>query len=490
MHISELRLKNFKRFGEVTISLDRAITLLLGPNSSGKSSAIKAILALKQTASPTNENESLATQGEYVDLGVYKDYVHGHDTSKNIEISTTFTSASDGFLMPEGSNGKINLRLEYSHDHITQQARLQELTVCDGGSGDQILHITKKKTRDTYYLELPREAIAKHFPILNRGPKGSEDPLREASHKVSVRIDDRFSIVPDIHGNDSLSGSKRELSTYGLPAYIAKFIIDEFFRGLDKEFFYLGPLRKSPSRSYARTGHLLSVGAAGEHTPSVLANLKARASKERSSRPVQRQRLEQLNSWIDLLFPGKIVSTESIDELIKLKVYNGSGDVDAISDVGFGVSQILPILVQIAVMPDGSTLIIEQPELHLHPSVQTRLAEIVAIASLSGRRFLIETHSEHFVRGLQLAVAAAPDTDGHQGISTSDVSFIYVPDAPHPPLLLELNEWGEFEQEWPPGFFDEAYRLAMKLLQKKMQALSKSSNSNNDGEISEIRRPR
>jgi predicted ATPase len=173
------------------------------------------------------------------------------------------------------------------------------------------------------------------------------------------------------------------------------------------------------------------------------------------------------------LFPGRIVEAKTVDELVKLEIAHADRRADTISDVGFGISQILPILVQISVMPDRSTLIIEQPELHLHPSVQTKLAEVLAAASKSGRRFIVETHSEHFVRGLQLAISNdRAKARAKLRMDAREVRFLYIPEAPSAPMTLPVNEWGEFTEEWPTGFFDEAYRLSMQLLNNKMKILA------------------
>lgn len=473
MHISALELKNFKRFSSARFDLSSKITVLLGPNSSGKSSAIKAILALKQTASTTNENETLATQGDYVDLGIYKDYVFDHKIENKIEIATTIEEAPRIFPASILSNASIRISLVLGHDHTTEQSRLLELHVVAAGSGQELLTICKKTTRETYSIRVP-EGTAKEFArIILPESAGSRANaiIRMWVRGQTVRIDDRYVITPEKRSDTS----KKDYVDDFL-VYFARGLIDAFFRGLDKEFFYLGPLRRSPSRSYARTGHLLSVGPAGEHTPSVLANLKARAAKERSAQPVQRKRLSQFNDWMQTLFPGRIVEAKSVDELVKLLIYQSGPRGDAISDVGFGISQILPILVQIAVMPDKSTLLIEQPELHLHPSVQTRLAEVLAAASRSGRRFIVETHSEHFVRGLQLAISnERTKPRAKSRLSAKEVRFLYVPEAPKQTIALEVNEWGEFLQDWPSGFFDEAYRLSMQLLQNKMRVLSEES---------------
>lgn len=263
-------------------------------------------------------------------------------------------------------------------------------------------------------------------------------------------------------------------------------MINSVLRGLDRDFFYTGPLRRSPSRSYGRTAHLLSVGAAGEHTPSVLANLKSRAAKERSKERPQTKRLEQLTNWIETIFPGCRIETKTVEELVKLEINKHQSRKEVISDVGFGISQVLPILVQAAVMPTETTLLIEQPELHLHPNAQTKLAEVIADASNSGRRFLIETHSEHFVRGLQLAVSNNTVNKGKIAyrLKPSDINFIYIPHSPSKPHELILDKWGDFIEEWPSGFFDEAYKSSMELLRNKIEAgLEKTKDSSNENPL-------
>ena len=272
-----------------------------------------------------------------------------------------------------------------------------------------------------------------------------------------------------------------------LPVALLTRLVTSVLRGLDRDFFYTGPLRRSPSRSYGRTAHLLSVGPAGEHTPSVLANLKSRAAKERSKERPQSKRLDQLNKWVDAISPGCRIESKAVEELVKFEIVRSDGGREVISDVGFGISHVLPILVQAAVMPADTTLLIEQPELHLHPSAQTKLAEVIADASNSGRRFLIETHSEHFVRGLQLAVSNGSAKRGFLAnrLQPSDITFIYIPRSPAVPHELLLDTWGEFSDPWPSGFFDEGYLAAMKLLQNKIITQSKTEVESPSGNIPE-----
>lgn len=474
MYTSEVSLENFKRFAKVEIDLSSNITLLLGPNSSGKSSILKALLALKQTASPANEHEVFSAQGDYVDLGVYKDYVIEHDLSKKIRIGLTTPNSPLNF----STTSKLT-RIEFcfGYDFATEQARLLEIVVCEqNGSGKPLIRLVKKQTRDSFLLTLDRSFGQQVVSSIYKDPSklNGEKIVDSWCKGRSVRLGDRYQFTSE---KTTKKGPAQPDFFTDFPISIFSNYVNTVLRGLDRDFFYVGPLRRSPSRSYARTAHLLSVGASGEHTPSVLANLKAKASKERSKERPQGRRMDQLTRWIERIFPDIKIDSKTIEELVKLEIERAGGKKEVISDVGFGFSQVLPILVQAAVMPENTTLLVEQPELHLHPSAQTRFAEVIADASNSGRRFLIETHSEHFIRGLQVAVSngTAKKAPAHNRLKPTDLKFIYVPKSPAEPREMALDIWGDFTEPWPSGFFDEGYLSSLKILHNKMHAQTKLS---------------
>jgi predicted ATPase len=466
VYIRKIRLINFKRFKDAEIDLSSKITVLLGPNSSGKSSVIKAILALKQTASPANDGEPLAAQGEYVDLGIYKDYVLEHKVNENIELKLELSSDANrfGWLHSNRKTEAVSFSLRLGHDVVTKQARLLGVSYSVDKDSGIYFNIDRKKTRDAF-LVTPSENAAKL--IADRLFKSDRSEMKTQKiwkDGISTQIDGKYSFRPIEVGRE-----KTPYSDY--PILLVSEGVSSVLRAFDRDFYYVGPLRRSPARSYGRSGRLLAVGAAGEHTPSVLANLEARAGKERSPTAFHKTRIKELKKWVSLLFPSREVDAQSEEALVKLLISRSDGQKEAISDVGFGVSQILPILVQMAVMPDDATLLVEQPELHLHPSVQTKFAKVVAQACLSGRRFVMETHSEHFVRGLQLAISEAQlIADGENKISSDDIGFLYIPEAPELPHRMDTNKWGEFKEKWPSGFFDEAYKLAKQLLINKAVA--------------------
>ena len=121
-----------------------------------------------------------------------------------------------------------------------------------------------------------------------------------------------------------------------------------------------------------------------------------------------------------------------------------------LTDAGFGVSQVLPALVLLYYVPEGSTVLMEQPEIHLHPSVQSGLADVIlTVARTRNVQVIVESHSEHLLRRFQRRIVEgemAPD----------DVKLYFTSMAKGSAQLrsLELNEFGEF-RNWPENFFGD-----------------------------------
>jgi predicted ATPase len=124
----------------------------------------------------------------------------------------------------------------------------------------------------------------------------------------------------------------------------------------------------------------------------------------------------------------------------------------SLTDVGFGVSQLLPVLVLLYYVPEGSTVILEQPELHLHPSVQSGLADIFIDAYKNrGVQILLESHSEHLLQRLQRRVA-------EEQISPEDVAlyFCSLEQGESKLTPLELDEYGVI-RNYPKDFFGDRF---------------------------------
>ena len=211
---------------------------------------------------------------------------------------------------------------------------------------------------------------------------------------------------------------------YGFPDEVVAYYQNaEFVQSLnlahEKLFgsiYYLGPLRTKAERLYTWSGITPeSVGFAGENT--IAAILAARDRKislgyRRPTKPFEEiiaLKLKEMGLIEE--FNVKVISKQRQDYEVKVRT-KGSEDWVDLPDVGFGISQVLPVLVQCFYAPAGSIILMEQPEIHLHPSAQSALADVM-IDVINSRengkdrniQLLIETHSEHFLRRLQRRIA-------------------------------------------------------------------------------------
>jgi hypothetical protein len=211
--------------------------------------------------------------------------------------------------------------------------------------------------------------------------------------------------------------------------------------------FLLGPLRPEAQRFYLLTGSRPSdVGLSGEKAVDVLWMQGRRVPKLLQ---FVRHWLERLELSLDLKLrripETSFVAVEFLDPRTRTPVQ--------LADVGVGASQILPALIGGYMAPEGSTLVVEQPELHLHPAAQAEVADAF-LQLINDKSFVIETHSEHFVRRIQRRIA-----DGT--ITPEQVALYFVEEDELGSHIQEigLDMSGSFlEQELPLGFFDVDYR--------------------------------
>ena len=215
-----------------------------------------------------------------------------------------------------------------------------------------------------------------------------------------------------------------------------------------EDLFPISPFRKPPERWYIFRGTSPShVGYQGDLLPDLLLR-----------RP---ELVDETNEWLKRLNIGyelevKAIGSDSGDlfEVRLIDTRRKERVSIALPDVGFGVSQLLPFIVQ-SLVSEKRIISIEQPEVHVHPRLQADLGDLLAEAIQEPRqnRFIIETHSEHLILRLQRLVRK-------QQIKPEDVSVIYVSRGPEGAKAerLRLDEDGDFIDEWPGGFFSERLR--------------------------------
>ena len=253
-------------------------------------------------------------------------------------------------------------------------------------------------------------------------------------------------------------------------------VLREFFTASLK---YLGPLREEPRPIYplAEAPDLRDVGLKGEHTAVVLnvyqnTHIAYIPSAYFASEGDQRQQaktaplLEAVQDWLHYMGLADGITPIDRGKLgheMRVQTQDRDHAYDLIH-VGVGVSQILPLLVQALLAEPGSTLILEQPELHLHPRVQTRLADFLLSMIMLEKQCLVETHSEYIINRLRYAAAK---TKGGRVAAQVMIYFVEHQEGQSGYRPITINKYGVIE-EWPKGFFDETEEMAAEILQAGM----------------------
>ena len=229
-----------------------------------------------------------------------------------------------------------------------------------------------------------------------------------------------------------------------------------------------GPLKSYPlSESFAQRGDL---GTKGEYTLNYLHAHESESLEENDPRCQGRPNrliLGVLEHWLQEVSPGVHLHFEpvrSADALIPGFSFDQKGDIPTeqfrATNVGFGLSYILPVLAAM-LAPSGTLCLIENPEAHLHPQGQTRMAELAVRASMAGVQVIVETHSDHFLDGVRISV--------RDGVISPDQVVIHYFERDGNSVSVispEVDLDGRLSI-WPTGFFDQHEENLMKLLKPR-----------------------
>jgi len=425
-----LQLKNFRRFEDTGPITFAPVTLYFGKNSSGKTSLLRSPLLLKQMVQARGIEVPLV--GAEVDLGSYRELVHQGQLRRNVEISFEVGQMLGAptwgqprmlqRLHPDYGDFIESMRVHVELHWNVRNSRTQmdKLVLASSSSGAEI----KMTRRGPAELLLEFPAQAKRFVVDNPLTFSALRFLDLSTSAASGRQDQPS---PELNALDYLT-------------FMAVNSIQSAAAGL----IHIGPLRDVPDRAY-RTDQAGQAGSAGSIVE-VLAG--ERQAQKRVSQALQLIGMAR-DVTLKTLAPGYvgIVLTDST-----------TGRLDNLADVGFGVSQVLPILVTLATAPRGATVLIEQPELHLHPDAQGQLADV--LFQLSRERNLtlvLETHSEHILLRAQRRIAEGQ-------LAADDVAPYFV-DAGQV-RRAAIDDLGRLDSEaMPGGFFEEEWVDAVKLAQ-------------------------
>ncbi len=259
---------------------------------------------------------------------------------------------------------------------------------------------------------------------------------------------------PIINYFRSLNDLYNKLNGYLTSIYEIREILDNLGSNLDffyNKLYYIGPLRKFPQRYYSITGETAEdVGFKGEFFPHLL-----KESIEKKDLTII---FDKVKDWLKIFELAKDTDIKRYSEIqeflsIIFKEFFSGLKVN-ITDMGVGTSQLLPIIIEGFFISSNSVLIIEQPEIHLHPKAQARLGDLFIDFVRGDKTLIIETHSEHLIQRIQRRIS-------ENIISNKIVNFFYITMGEDGSIIrkLEINEDG-FIENIPEGFFDEDFKEA------------------------------
>ena len=296
-----------------------------------------------------------------------------------------------------------------------------------------------------------------------------QDILSENAEEETIEVTlawkectDPFHFIFDYAGKSDLQPIR---NSGGLP--------EENLSLFSKDFQYLSADRISPKAAYEASDYYIndlnSIGNHGEYTAHYIAengltplNIKALQHPDAPS-PLL---LDNLDKWMSEISPGIRIHTQlhaAMNSVALSYSFEQGKEMTAEfkpQNVGFGLTFVLPVLVAVLRAKPGEMLIIENPEAHLHPGGQSVLGKLCSIAAASGVQLFIESHSDHFLNGVRVAVKEGV-------VSPRQVKIFYLERGHlvHEAMVVspEIDEQGRLSR-WPQGFFDESDRLLEKLL--------------------------
>lgn len=436
---TSIRLRNFKAYRDSKAVPLRPLTLIVGANNSGKSSLLHAILLLAQTLDDSSSRQALVTSGPYVDLGGYFDIVWSAQErrARNFSISVT--------LDPSG----VDRRIRYQRNRDPADAPHTLDTRFVFNSRKNAIVVSRSSVHGDVRI----------FSSARRSGTGYFSPNLPA--KVAENLMLRFRHFLPTHqpsaGFNYRKGDEAVLDA-AMDSDEAWFTwVNEFSR-----VAHVAPLRQ-PVPRFGILGKSMTseLGPGGENLLRVL-----RAGDDDSS---SEERLATgVSKWIADRFK-MLASIELVDVddagtiLALLGDERGGFSGINLANMGEGLSQLLPIVARVLSMPRYGSLLIEQPEIHLHPAAQGDLADLFIAGTEGGdRQCIVETHSEHLILRLRRRIAEG-------SVDPNNVAVLYVERDGSKSAVrrLDLDSAGHFD-DWPKGFFDERYQEALAIAEARL----------------------
>ena len=459
--LTNIRLRNMKALEDTGDLAIKPLTMLIGPNSAGKSTVLQALLMIKQTVDSRDLRNPLTINGPWVEMGSFRDIIRGRDTDSNLAIDLSFASRDPFGWLDWLYNPYASLYFPETDDSDTGMGMLAQVSFKEtryGRIGSQkfafeyVWDSNDEYTNDEYTNPILSGIVllqedGKHHTFNLRVPGPDKDNQASFKDYEWHRTESKFYNVMPEQAQDPLDDT--------LPFLLAQGVNYDFESAFSA-FHYLGPIRARPQRVYNVSGETPhDVGHAGERFADVLISAGS-------------QKLEaKVDEWMAKFDIAAEVKLERMGPgYFFVQLTNPFSKVPVnLADSGFGGSQVIPIIVEGFFAQQDALILLEQPEIHLHPRAQGVLGDLLVDIANEGRRLIVETHSEHMLGRIQTNIAESV-------ISKDDVAVYYFQPGETGTRVRELplDDNGQFESEGlPEDFFTQGYNESM----RQMDAIAK-----------------
>lgn len=437
----KIRLMNFRSIKDSGVLDLRPVNILIGRNNSGKSSVLYALLLLRETMTDRDDRTALTTSLPGLEVGGYRDLVYGRDPATLLKLR---------FKLAEGINTTLVLR-------AGKPERWSDFRATFGYDGKQ----NRIQVEDSE-VRIPEGKL-----VIG---------VRRTAGRLEVRG------VPDHlrkHVRIKLAHFVPTVLTKGKPPHdqkVARAALDYMYRSVGcsvllsealQNIQYVGPLRQRLA-PFAVTGTRTysEVGATGADVMRVLASQQRVARLGKGGRKTAERGLrEWLCDRFGILRDIRLSAIRPDLELTALLADEPRGFRDMnVAYMGFGVSQLVPLTVATVMLPPSGCLLVEQPEVHLHPAAQAQLADLFVSNVEAGRQCIVETHSEHLVLRLRRRIAEGK-------VDPANIRLFYVEKSGRQTRIqpLDIDDKG-MVPDWPRGFFDDGYGEAMRIAEARLHS--------------------
>jgi len=430
--IKNLTLKNFRAFKEQSFDFAK-LNIFIGKNNSGKSSALSALNVIAQTIREQDlDGTPLILNGPYDQLGTFIDVVNGNHPRRKIGIDLTI----DNYV----------IKTEYKYRTQRRQIELSSFDLHSRGKS-VARFVQRKDAYDTYINGEPYERL---FPDAQK---------RRPRFRNFWPV--RLSALRPIPGEEESKGSAvAQLRNAEATLFNARIKLEGHFTNFDS----LSPFRDRPQRTYLYSGETArEIGTSGSNAAAMLAADSAKRGSQRKNL------VEDISNWFAYTGIAQGLSVVSLTPRhFELCLISNDGSQHNICDVGFGCSQVLPVLTAGLNLFNSDrdlsrVLIVQEPEIHLHPNAQAAIGSFfVNLVQNSGQVF-IETHSDNLVLRIARHVALGD-------LDANDVAIFYVSDMGDDRVTrISLTDTGGFTPDFPEGFFPQRQSESLMLARAAMR---------------------